>query len=194
MGLWDVMYSTADTIKQNAPDLTPVKKACRSSYDLSWSAVSKINAARVYGIQKLSQYSPDAQGWDRIRTVSTNILKNTAHYGLQEGTKSVPGGYPVYKIISQSLGGTKSENPKKEESEKLKEEVKFMQAKMDKMEKDWNHYKMSLERTPTNTLQSDPIEHEKPEDIINNFMRKEFMGRNFLDALIVPGVRSRKNN
>lgn len=67
------------------------------------------------------------------------------------------------------------------------------------MEKELNDYKKLIEKTKVqkpimelkskNTLKL----NEKPEDMIRVFMMTEFMGKHFLDDLIVPGTRSSKH-
>ena len=99
MGVWEFVNATTDKVKQNAPDLTTVKGACRSTYGYGWTTVAKLdNAVRENVVPTLNRYLPDDEGWVRIGRFTTTLAKNTATFAFREGIKSVPG-----KLISLSL-------------------------------------------------------------------------------------------
>lgn len=120
MGVWDLINSATDKLKQNAPDLTPVKDACWTSYGYSCTAVSKINknaphltpvksvcgtfydyscvavskihnAVRVDGLRNLYGYWPDDETRAKIGLFTTKFTQNAADYAIHEGIKSIPG-------------------------------------------------------------------------------------------------------
>lgn len=92
MGVWDFIYSTTETVKRNAPDLSPVKNACKASYGYGSAAFWKIDdAVRVNGVQTLKNYMPDEQGRAQISLFASKLVQNAAYYGFKEAYKFVPG-------------------------------------------------------------------------------------------------------
>ncbi|KAK9269173.1 hypothetical protein L1049_000942 [Liquidambar formosana] len=115
MGVWDYIYSTTDTLKRNAPDLTAVKDACWSSFDYSRSAVTMIDdVVRVNGIQKLNQCVRDDEVRSKIGLVAINVAKHAAVYAWRDGLKCIPGGGFIHYVVSESFRDySKSDDEKK---------------------------------------------------------------------------------
>ncbi|KAL7218184.1 hypothetical protein ACSBR2_011456 [Camellia fascicularis] len=91
MGMWDLITnSSSAAVKRNAPDLSFLREACRSTYahyGYSWSAVSKINdAVRVGVVERVNHYLPDEEGKAKIGC----FAKNAAIYACHEGLKCLP--------------------------------------------------------------------------------------------------------
>ncbi|XVE50387.1 hypothetical protein DITRI_Ditri01bG0158600 [Diplodiscus trichospermus] len=82
MGIWDFISGSTDS----------VKGLWQSSYNLGSTAITMVN-------QQLSE--PETR--EKISRVATNVAKNAAI----EGLKIVPGAYPAYKIVSESLSDDK---------------------------------------------------------------------------------------
>lgn len=92
MGVWDFIYSTTETVKRNAPDLSPVKNACKASYGYGSAAFWKIDdAVRVNGVQTLKNYMPDEQGRAQVALFASKLVQNAAYYGFKEAYNFVPG-------------------------------------------------------------------------------------------------------
>ncbi|KAL7218186.1 hypothetical protein ACSBR2_011458 [Camellia fascicularis] len=196
MGMWDLINSSSDAVKRNAPDLSFLREAWRSTYGYSWSAVSKIdNAVRVGVVEKVNHYLPDEEGKAKIG----RLAKNAAVYACHEGLKGLPlpGGVSIYNIVTRSLRDEKTED--------YKEAMKTLQARIDTLESESNHYRklleeaqmlrcdIQLESQNAPCLNSNTIINQKPEDVIRMFMVKEFVGRHVLGYLIVPRVGHGKN-
>uniref|UniRef100_A0A5B7BUE6 Uncharacterized protein n=1 Tax=Davidia involucrata TaxID=16924 RepID=A0A5B7BUE6_DAVIN len=186
MGFWDLINSTTDALKRNAPDPTPVKDACVSSYNYSWTAVTKIdNTVRVNGVQMLKQHLPDDEGRAKIGRIGSKFAVNAADHAWREGLKCVPGGNAVSKIVSRTL-----------------EDEKAFQAKMGRRERESSGFGKTLEQPETlkrdvelgsgNAL-LDSNANKKPEDLIGIFIMKESISRQILGDLMVPEIRRGKN-
>lgn len=182
-------------MKRNAPDLTIVKDAYRSSYSYSCSSVSKIgDVFRVNGIPRpnLNQYLPD----DEVQAKIGVIAKNAAYYACQEGIKCVSGGALVERIVSKSFRDYS-------EPKDYKGKIKSLEATVGKLEKEISDIrklheqaeicKRAVDLESRNARPLGSYVNKKPEEVIRIFMAKEFMGTHFLDDLIVPGVGYRKN-
>ncbi|KAK6132833.1 hypothetical protein DH2020_033432 [Rehmannia glutinosa] len=115
MGIWEFIGSTAETVKQNAPDTTPLKKACVNSYTYGSAAVTQIDqAVRINGLYKLGQWMPDDETKSKIGIYTTKFAKNAGHYAIQEGYKLIPGGVAFSNILTKTLDDVKHENVKSE--------------------------------------------------------------------------------
>ncbi|XP_077243281.1 uncharacterized protein LOC143883848 isoform X2 [Tasmannia lanceolata] len=198
MGLLDFLYSSGDIVKRNAPDLTPVSTACRSSYNLGCAAVTKIdNAVRVDGTQILNQYLPDSEGWKKVGRISKNVVKYAVDSAVKESLKGVSG-VQIYKIVKEELKDQNSPGcvrdfKKLGHDKELKEVKEKIEKVLEEMNKINEHNKILQERikrleSPPNTFQVDFELVRKPEEVISLFMMKGFMGPRLLDALIVPKV------
>lgn len=96
MGVWDYISGTADSIKRNAPDLTPVKTLCCSSYGYGKAGVSNIhNSVKVNGGEVLSQYCPSGETMSKIPPFVTNL----AMYSAEEALKFIPIPLPGFKRL-----------------------------------------------------------------------------------------------
>ncbi|XP_057474963.1 uncharacterized protein LOC130763040 isoform X2 [Actinidia eriantha] len=192
MGIMEFVNATTGKVKQNAPDLTSVEGACRSTYGYGWTTVAKIdNAVRENVVPTLNPYLPDDEGWAKIGRFATTFAKNTSDFAFHEVIKCVPGGAPVYKIALQSLRDEKPED--------YKELLKHTQARLDKLERELaNNQAKTLSPDVKVDPQTAPrLELNaslKPEDVIRIFMMKEFGGRYMFDDLVVPVVGRGKNH
>ncbi|KAK3010941.1 hypothetical protein RJ639_011837 [Escallonia herrerae] len=120
MGLWDYINSTTESVKQNAPDLTSVKDACRASYSYSQAAVAKIdNTVRVNGFEKVGTYLSDAENRAKVGRFAKKFTENAADYAFHEGVKSIPGGTAVSKIASKTLKDMNAEDRKDQKTKAL---------------------------------------------------------------------------
>ena len=62
MGFWDLINSTTEAVKRNAPAPAAVIDACKASYGYSSAVVGNIdNAVRVNGMQALNDYMPSKE-------------------------------------------------------------------------------------------------------------------------------------
>ncbi|KAI3466202.1 hypothetical protein Pfo_022865 [Paulownia fortunei] len=92
MGIWEFIGSTAEAVKRNTPDATPVKNSCRNSYTYGSIAFTKIDqAVRINGLYRLGQWMPDDETKSKIGMYTTIFAKNAGLYALQEGYKLIPG-------------------------------------------------------------------------------------------------------
>ncbi|KAL2496075.1 uncharacterized protein Fot_39832 [Forsythia ovata] len=187
MGIRDFFNSTTQTVKRNTPDVTPVKDACRTSYDYGSAAFTKIdNVVRVNSLQSLNQRLPDDETKSKIGTFAAKLAKNAALYALHEGYKLVPGGVAVSNIVSKTIKEVKHETlndiPKLLEESESTPGKHFTGARklVDRAEMQLG----SLDR-----VNVDSIDNQKPEDVIRIFMMKEFSGTRFSDDLMVPKMR-----
>ncbi|XP_028114374.1 uncharacterized protein LOC114312336, partial [Camellia sinensis] len=183
-------------VKRNAPDISFLREAWRSTYGYSWSAVSKIdNAGRVGVVERVNHYLPDEEGKAKIG----RFAKNAAVYACHEGLKCLPlpGGVSIYNIVARSLRDEKTED--------YKETIKTLQVRIVRLESESNHYRklleeaqmlrydIQLESQNAPRLNSNTNVNQKPEDVIRMFMIKKFVGRHVLGHLIVPEVGHEKN-
>ncbi|XP_058073209.1 uncharacterized protein LOC131221917 [Magnolia sinica] len=197
MGFWDLLYWTNDKIKQNAPDMTAVTNACRSSCDLGYAAVKKVdNVVRVDGAQKVKEYLPDPQAREKIGRIATKVAKYGADAAVSETLKGVTGGVQIYRIVRDGLMDRPPSDHGSEKSNS-KEMMEEMQKKMDKIQEEISninyHNRILLKRikqyeSPNETCRLEVA--QKPEDVISLFMINGFKGAVFLDALMVPKVQS----
>ncbi|KAA8523839.1 hypothetical protein F0562_010262 [Nyssa sinensis] len=186
MGIWDFINPTTDALKRNAPDLTPVKDACLSSYSYSRTAVTKVNNAVMDKfIHGLNQHLPDDEGRDKIGRFSKNLAKNAADYAWHEGLKCVPGGDAIHKIVSRTV----------------RDEMAF-QAKMGTPEKESSGFGKTFEQAEirkcnvelgSGNAVLDSNANKKPEDLIRIFMMKEYIGNQILCDLIIREGRRGTN-
>ncbi|KAH7844109.1 hypothetical protein Vadar_024470 [Vaccinium darrowii] len=197
---YSATYSATEKAKQIAPDLTPVTDACRSSCDFSRTAVTRINRAFMEKVvPTLNHYVYEEEGRAKTSRVAASFAKNAAF----EGLKWVPGGVPIWNIVSPSLRDAKNED--------YKEVVKNLQARIDILERESSGSKnipddVKLEREASvfKMNQAD-VKFEsrvvpgsnsntnlKPDDVIRIFMMKEVYGGNMFDDLGAPGIRHGK--
>ncbi|KAK6154312.1 hypothetical protein DH2020_008560 [Rehmannia glutinosa] len=115
MGIWEFMGSTAETVKRNSPDTTPLKNACKYSYTYGSAAFTQIDqAVRINGLYKLGQWMPDDETKSKIGIYTTKFAQNAGHYAIQEGYKLIPGGVAFSNILTKTLNDVKQENVKLE--------------------------------------------------------------------------------
>ncbi|KAF5728336.1 hypothetical protein HS088_TW21G00483 [Tripterygium wilfordii] len=143
MGIWDSISSTIDSVKNNAPVLTPVKNFCGQSYNYGRNA---INAVGVNAVAKANQYWPDQESRSEIGEFATKFAKNAVVVAGQEGIKSVvPGGGFLCSIGSKTLRDTKSsKDPKKEEMESMKTEAVYHREEMKALKAEMAEYKKEI--------------------------------------------------
>ncbi|KAK9077518.1 hypothetical protein SSX86_005855 [Deinandra increscens subsp. villosa] len=192
MGFWDAVHYTGDLAKRNTPDM--IKRAGVAAYHSTSSVVTKIDqVVRVAAIQKLpDQYRPDDETIAQIRPFATTLAKNTGKYIVYEGFKHLPGATVASKLVSDSMREVKQNNHK--------EGTESVGAKMEKLEKDLTkstsqpensvqNEKLSFENAveesqPQNLNKNEKLcfeievegGSEKTKDMINTFMRTEFVG------------------
>ncbi|KAL7249502.1 hypothetical protein ACSBR1_011657 [Camellia fascicularis] len=139
LGIWDlIINSSSAAVKRNAPDLSFLRETCRSTYDYSWSAVSKIdNTVRVGVVERVNHYLPDEEAKAKI----ARFAKNAAVYACHEALKCLPlpGVVSIYNIVTQSLRDEKIED--------YKEAMKTLQARISRLENESNHYRKLLEES-----------------------------------------------
>ncbi|CAA2969602.1 Hypothetical predicted protein [Olea europaea subsp. europaea] len=103
MGIWDIINSSTEAVKRNAPDFA-LLHSCRTSFRYGSAACSKIdNTVRVNGLQRLKQWLPDDEAKSKIGVFAVKFAKNAGLYALHEGYKSVPGGAAVSNIVSKTI-------------------------------------------------------------------------------------------
>lgn len=202
--IYSATYSATEKAKQIAPDLTPVTAACRSSCNYSWTAVSKVNSVIMENVvPTLKYYVNDEGGREKTGRVAVSCAKHAAF----EGLKWVPGGVPMWNIVSRSLRDAKTEDYNKELGKKLQD----LEDRIDRLERESSGSKnisddVKLEREAsvfkmnqadvkfeTRVVPcSNSNKNSKPDDVIRVFMMKEVYGRNMFDYLVAPGVRHGK--
>lgn len=134
MGIWDSIhsatysaYSATEKAKQIAPDLTAVTAACRSSCNYSWTAVTKVNNVIMENVvPTLNYYVNDEEGREKTGRVAVSFANHAAF----EGLKWVPGGVPMWNIVSRSLRDAKTEDYNKELGKKLQD----LEDRIDRLE------------------------------------------------------------
>ncbi|KAL2496077.1 uncharacterized protein Fot_39834 [Forsythia ovata] len=159
MGIRDFFNSTTE---QNAPNITPVKNACRTSYYYGSAAFIKIdNAVRVNGLQRLKQWLPYDETKSKIGTFAAKFAKNAALYALDEGCKMVPGGAAVSNIVSKII--------KDVENETLNDNPKPLEERVSAQVKQLSDAQLKEQgETQTNSLYRFNvvlIANQKPEDV-----------------------------
>ncbi|KAI3702895.1 hypothetical protein L6452_28648 [Arctium lappa] len=183
MGFWDVIYSVGDGLKGITPDLSTAKRAGGASYGYTSAAVSKIDqVVRVDGIQKLPHYLTDDETRAQIVLFTTTLAKNTGNYVVREGFKHIPGATVATKLISDTMLEVKRE--------KHKDGLKAMQAKMDRLEEDLkkstSQPEISSQNRNLNSNHAGAGGTENTKDMINMFMKTEFVGNHMFRDLMVP--------
>ncbi|KAL7143282.1 hypothetical protein ABFS83_08G181500 [Erythranthe nasuta] len=188
MGIWEFIGSTAESVKRNAPDATPLKIACRNYFNYGSAALAKLDqAVRIDGVYQLRRrWIPDDETKSKIGLYSTKFAKNAGVYAIQEGYKLIPGGVAFSKILSKTMHEVEYENL---EAEKLK---------LSEKKEDIPHKHLDgggrrlidgaemqgsggVEYSVSKVLATD----KSPEDVIRSFMMKEFFGARFFDDLMV---------
>ncbi|KAK6132633.1 hypothetical protein DH2020_033622 [Rehmannia glutinosa] len=189
MGIWEFMGSTAETVKRNAPDTTPLKNACKYSYTYGSAAFTQIDqAVRINGLYKVGQWMPDDETKSKIGIYTTKFAQNAGHYAIQEGYKLIPGGVAFSNILTKTLNDVKHENVKLEK----------LDVSGDRVGAPKKHYSGGRKfidgpemrgRGGVGAVSGDigvGWERDKnPEDVIRVFMMKEFFGTRFFDDLVV---------
>ncbi|KAK6229520.1 hypothetical protein QQP08_021239 [Theobroma cacao] len=148
MGIWDFISWSTDSIKG----------LWQSSYDHSRAAITKVDSVRVDAVEKVSQHLSDPETRSKISRVATDVAMNATI----EGLKVIPGAFPTYKIVSESLHDDKksmNENKSKEQEEGLK----ALQATVSRLEKEVSDLREqagiqqhAVETKPQNTNSADP--------------------------------------
>ncbi|PON96539.1 hypothetical protein TorRG33x02_078120 [Trema orientale] len=196
MGIWDYISGTTESLKRNAPDLTPVKTWCSSSYGYSKSAVSNIGGSvKVNADKVLKQYWPGEETRSKIGPFATSIAK----YSAEESLKIyIPGGVWALRVFKKAC------NDAKKSGERRVDHVKGLEAKVGLLEKEVDELKKLAEKMETNNKQTSSssssssmdlkttstsaavavVENQKPEDVIRVFMMKEFIGSQLWNDLM----------
>ncbi|KAJ0601354.1 hypothetical protein HanIR_Chr03g0127331 [Helianthus annuus] len=189
MGFWDAVYYTGDLIKGMTPSLSTVKHAGSAAYSYTYAAVTKIDqVVRVDGIQKLPQYWPDDEKRAQIGLFTTTLAKNAGKYAVYEGFKHIPGATVASKLVSDTMREVKQQNHK--------DGLKSVQAKMDKLEKDLMKSTSQPEILAQNGKLSSANAIEggsETKDMINTFMKTEFVGNHMFRDLMVPKIARIEN-
>ncbi|GAB4828166.1 hypothetical protein Ancab_035083 [Ancistrocladus abbreviatus] len=205
MGIWDQISWAANSLKQNAPDLTQVQQAVNSATDsLKKNApdLSPVNEAyrKIYDqaddtvrseAKKCYLYLSDEQVRDNIARISTNAAKNAAVYCARSY-----GAGPVLDIVMPALHANRKADGEKGRIEMLEAEVGRMKTELNRTGKLLERAEILLQQQGIqHSSQSKPqlTGNQKPEDLIHIFMMEEFVGSKLFDDLIVPNVRSGKN-
>ncbi|KAI7733009.1 hypothetical protein M8C21_025000 [Ambrosia artemisiifolia] len=180
MGFWEAVYYTSDLAKH----------AGVAAYSYTSAGVTKIDqVVRVDGIQKLPQYWPDDQTRAHIGLFTTTLVKNAGKYAVYEGFKHLPGATVASKLVSDTMREVKQQNHK--------DGMKSMQAKMDKLETDLMKSTSPPEKLTQNGKLSsgNAVEggSEKTKDMINTFMKSEFVGNHMFRDLMVPKIARIEN-
>ncbi|XXG69183.1 hypothetical protein AAC387_Pa06g2117 [Persea americana] len=127
MGVWDLLYSATDKLKQNAPALTPVTNACQSSYRASCTIAGNVyKAVTVDGAEKVKDYLPDSQTQEKIK----RIAKEVAFPELLRFT-GIPALAQSYRILREDPPTSSVHDSKKFEHQA--EELKKMQMKNEEL-------------------------------------------------------------
>ncbi|KAF5814908.1 hypothetical protein HanXRQr2_Chr03g0116441 [Helianthus annuus] len=189
MGFWDAVYYTGDLIKGITPSLSTVKHAGSAACSYTYAAVTKIDqVVRVDGIEKLPQYWPDDEKRAQIGLFTTTLAKNAGKYAVCEGFKHIPGATVASKLASDTMREVKQQNHK--------DGLKSVQAKMDKLEKDLMKSTSQPEILDQNGNLSSANAIEggsETKDMINTFMKTEFVGNHMFRDLMVPKIARIEN-
>ncbi|GFP78576.1 hypothetical protein PHJA_000001100 [Phtheirospermum japonicum] len=183
MGIWEFMGSAAETVKRNAPDTTPLKDACRSSYAYGSAAAGQIDQA-----VRLGEWLPDGETRSKICLYSTKFAQNAGTYAFQEGFKLVPGGAAFSDIVTKTLKDVEQENLKVEKL-KMSEDETGTPQKIYSGGPELIYGPETRGRGGGEAVSDDigvmPAVDKNPEDLIRVFMMKEFFGNPFFDDLMV---------
>ncbi|KAJ8428295.1 hypothetical protein Cgig2_027427 [Carnegiea gigantea] len=188
MGVWERISTAIDFVKQNTPDVTPVTGACRKGYDVGRAATNQVDSAVRAKARDFHEYFSDDQVRANVARIATNFSKNGALYLAR-----YYGGGPVIDVVRQSL--------RDEKVDSQKGSIQELEARVAKLEKELNALKtVGQVRIPSSSMPSKAGNNpdfntnlnERPEDLLQIFMVKEFIRRRLLDDLIVPGTGSRR--
>ncbi|KAL3508619.1 hypothetical protein ACH5RR_028020 [Cinchona calisaya] len=192
MGIWELFNSTTEAVRRNAPDPTPFKEACKTSYDYCSAALGKIDAAvKADGIQRLNDLMPTKETRSQISLFASKFSHNAAQYALRDGYKLVPGGKIIGEIISETMNDVKSEKHRsKQEVEAMKEMICGGKSSASKNLFD----RVEMQGRGVMELGYDQKggfanANQTPEDVLRIFMMKDFMGNRFADDLILPQIK-----
>ncbi|KAD4178943.1 hypothetical protein E3N88_27534 [Mikania micrantha] len=181
MGFWDIVYNTGDLLKGFTPDLSTPKRVGGAVYCRASAAVTKIDqVVRVNGVHKLHQYRPDDETTAQIFRFTTTLAKNTGKYVIYEGFKHIPGATVASKLISDTMREVKQENQKD-----------GLQTKRDKLKNDLMKSTENKKFCVENAVEG---ESEKTKDLINAFMKTEFVGNHMFHDLMIAQKSARIDN
>ncbi|XP_027127167.1 uncharacterized protein LOC113770645 [Coffea eugenioides] len=195
MGVWDLINSTTEAVKRNAPAPAAVIDACKASYGYSSAVVGNIdNAVRVNGMQALNDYMPSEETRSRISLFASKFTQNAARHALREGYKLIPGGKAVAEIISETMNDVKSENLSTQKMMAVTQvtgsggggKVSAGRNLLDRVEMQSRGLEMGSANKGNFAAES--TANQTPEDVLRIFMMKEFMGKRFADDLILPQI------
>ncbi|CAK7326059.1 unnamed protein product [Dovyalis caffra] len=176
MGIWDHITSTADSVNRHA--ITPAKNICWTSYSYGRAAVTTIDTAiRGNAIPKLNQQLQDKETRSMMGHLATNCVKNAAVFAARESVKSVPGGGPIYDIVSKSIAKTEERvmNDYKEKTNKLEAELKELKKEINELKRLGPQYEADNERsTATVDCYEQPKMVNKKQGVgVRNFMYRQ---------------------
>ncbi|XP_021833114.1 uncharacterized protein LOC110772931 isoform X2 [Prunus avium] len=202
---------TPGSLKRIVPDVTAAKNVCFTAYGYGSATVTHIDSA-VRG--NLNHYLQDEEARSKILRLGKSIVT----HATIEGLKTIPG----YNIVNKSIKDLKDSDKQEVDVKALQADlrrlkkdfieyrkvhepevdVKALQAIVVRLEKELSEYrkpreqvlidKPSADLKSPNTVNIHSAVNQKPEDVIRVFMMNEFMGRKFLDDLMVPSVAPRK--
>ncbi|KAJ9551403.1 hypothetical protein OSB04_015448 [Centaurea solstitialis] len=183
MGFWDVIYSAGDRVAGITPDLSTAKRA---AYDSTAAAVAKVDQA-VRSVDSIPKLNEETKA--QIGLFATTFAKHTGKYAVQEGYKLIP----VYYMCTCSFVGatvaTKllSDVMLEVKQETDKDGTKAMQARIDSLEEDLKKSTSQQEISRQNSnLNPNGGGTENTKDMINMFMKTEFVGNHMFRDLMVP--------
>ncbi|KAK6132835.1 hypothetical protein DH2020_033434 [Rehmannia glutinosa] len=188
MGIWEFMGSTAETVKRNAPDTTPLKNACKYSYTYGSAAFTQIDqAVRINGLYKVGQWMPDDETKSKIGIYTTKFAQNAGHYAIQEGYKLIPGGVAFSNILTKTLNDVKHENVKLEKLDVSGDRVGAPKNTIVVAGNSLTDQRCVEEGcgAVSGDIGVGWERDKNPEDVIRVFMMKEFFGTRFFDDLVV---------
>eukprot|EP00268_Persea_americana_P054712 TRINITY_DN6293_c0_g1_i7.p1 TRINITY_DN6293_c0_g1~~TRINITY_DN6293_c0_g1_i7.p1 ORF type:complete len:218 (-),score=52.35 TRINITY_DN6293_c0_g1_i7:511-1164(-) len=194
MGIWDLLYSATDKLKQNVPDLTPVTNACQNSYRVSGTVASNVyKAITVDGVEKVKDYLPGPQSQEKIK----RIAKEVAVPEMLRFT-GIPGLAKSYRILLREDPLSSSVHDSKKFEQQAKE-LKEMQMKNEELWEEFQKIKQDNKILREHIL-GDRIKKEslndsfhlqfeeiqKPEEVIMDFLANGFKGHDLLCPLVAP--------
>ncbi|RWR88413.1 hypothetical protein CKAN_01742200 [Cinnamomum micranthum f. kanehirae] len=200
MGIWDLLYSATDRLKQNAPDLTPVTNVCRNSYRASGTVASNVyQAITVGGVEKVKDYLPGPQSQEKIKRIANEVA-------VPEMLRftGIPGLVQSYRILREDpLSSSVHDSKKFEHQAKKLEEMQTKNEELwEELEKIKQDNKILREHILGNRINKVPLndsfhlqfeEIQKPEEVIMDFLANGFKGRDLLCPLVVPKAACRRN-
>ncbi|KAM5585895.1 hypothetical protein ABKV19_005016 [Rosa sericea] len=196
MGIWDTISGTTNSLKRNAlnptavkswcpttdslkriaPDVTAAKNVYSTAYGYGSATVTKVDGA-VRG--NLIPYFRNEEAWSKIAQFGAIVAKNATY----EGLKLVPGGSTFYNIAASSIRDFNNSNEQEVDVKALQAELLSLKIELSEYRK-MNKPCADVKSPSITNVQS--VATCKPEDVINVFMMKEFMGRQFCGDLLVP--------